>query len=141
MLALRLRLLAVGSPPVNTVLPVVSGSLAVGQTLSCTTGTWTGSSPISYSYQWCQALLADDRSILTDDNDRPLGVEIYGATLSTYVLQDADRSEYIFCIVTATNFRSVSADSDPVGSVKPLVLRARTGLFSLIGQYATLVKG
>ncbi len=32
--------------------PVVSGSPAVGQTLSSTTGTWTGTPPLNYAYQW-----------------------------------------------------------------------------------------
>lgn len=38
--------------PENTVAPVVSGTAQVGQTLSCTTGTWTGTTPIAYTYQW-----------------------------------------------------------------------------------------
>src|SRR4051812_11257448 len=33
---------SVGSPPVNTVAPVVSGLLTAGQTLTTTDGTWTG---------------------------------------------------------------------------------------------------
>ena len=37
------------SPPVISVAPVASGSLTVGSTLSCTTGTWTNS-PTSYAY-------------------------------------------------------------------------------------------
>ena len=38
--------------PVNTASPVVSGTAVVGQTLSTTDGTWTGTAPITYSYQW-----------------------------------------------------------------------------------------
>lgn len=41
--------------PINTSRPVVTGKLAVGQTLTATTGTWTDStaSPIArYEYQW-----------------------------------------------------------------------------------------
>jgi hypothetical protein len=35
----------------NTVAPVRSGTAQVGQTLSCTQGTWTGSN-IVYTYEW-----------------------------------------------------------------------------------------
>jgi len=35
----------------NTVAPVRSGTAQVGQTLSCTQGTWTGSN-IVYAYEW-----------------------------------------------------------------------------------------
>lgn len=38
-------------PPVNTVAPAVTGTAQVGQTLSCTTGTWDNS-PSGYTYQW-----------------------------------------------------------------------------------------
>ncbi|NBT87226.1 MAG: DUF932 domain-containing protein, partial [Flavobacteriaceae bacterium] len=56
--------------PVNTVAPVVSGTAATGETLSCTTGTWINS-PTSYAYQWYR------------NNTTSIG----GATSSTYVVQ------------------------------------------------------
>src|SRR5207244_5074393 len=42
-----------GAPaaPVNTGLPVVSGSAVQGQTLSASTGSWSNS-PTGYAYQW-----------------------------------------------------------------------------------------
>lgn len=73
------------SPPVNTVLPVVSGSFFVGQALSCSTGTWEGSG-ISYSYQW-----------------RNAGTNISGATSAAYTVQPGDDGDLIDCVVTATN--------------------------------------
>jgi hypothetical protein len=42
---------AAGSVPVNTVLPTISGTPQVGQTLTATNGTWTNS-PTSFTYQW-----------------------------------------------------------------------------------------
>ncbi len=38
--------------PVNTAAPVVSGTPAVGQTLSCSTGAWTGEPAPTYTYAW-----------------------------------------------------------------------------------------
>lgn len=59
--------------PVNTAIPVISGTLEVGETLTASTGTWTGTAPITYTYQW-----------------KRNGVDIPGATNSTYVAQAAD---------------------------------------------------
>ena len=39
-------------PPVNTGLPVVSGSAIAGQQLSGSNGSWSGTAPITYAYQW-----------------------------------------------------------------------------------------
>ena len=38
--------------PHNTALPAVSGGIRAGQTLTASSGSWTGSAPLSYSYQW-----------------------------------------------------------------------------------------
>lgn len=40
------------SGPVNTVLPTVTGTPQVGGSLTSTTGTWTGTAPITYARQW-----------------------------------------------------------------------------------------
>lgn len=83
--------------PVNTVAPAVTGTTAIGDTLTCGTGTWTGSN-ITYSYQWQRD-----------------GVDISGATASTYLLVLADDARSIRCVVTATNSGgAVSADSNAV---------------------------
>jgi hypothetical protein len=107
-----------GLPPVNTVLPVVTGALNTGATDTATTGTWTGTAPITYAYQWCYALLDGAGAVLTDGNGRPLGVAIAGKTSSTYVIEVAYVGGFIFCIITATNADgSSSADSDARGPV------------------------
>ena len=78
-----------GSPsaiaPSNTVAPVISGTAVVGQVLSSTTGTWTGTAPITYSYQWKR------------------GATNIGTNSSTYTLVSADAGQSITCVVTATN--------------------------------------
>ncbi len=81
--------------PLNTVAPVVSGLPRSGSTLSCTTGTWTGTP--SFTYQW-------------QDGTTP----IFGAVFSTYTSQDTDVGALVNCVVTATNlggFLSVSSSN------------------------------
>jgi len=82
-----------GMPPSNTVAPLLSGTPTVGQVLSCSTGTWVGTLPITYAYQWRRGVS-----------------NILGATSSTYTLVQADASFAVTCIVTATNGAG-SADS------------------------------
>jgi len=77
--------LAIVGPPANTTAPSVTGTATVGNTLSCSTGTWTNS-PTSYAYQWQGNTVA-----------------ISGATNSTYVLQSTDSGTNVRCQVTATN--------------------------------------
>ncbi len=72
--------------PINTAAPVASGTLEVGQTLACTSGSWTGTPKPKFSYSW-----------LRD------GVAIAGATYSVYSVQAADVGNGLTCKVTATN--------------------------------------
>ena len=92
-----------GAAPVNTVAPAVTGTATVGQTLSTTNGTWTGAPAPTFTYQWQRT-----------------GVDIGGATSSTYVLVAADYANTIRCVVTATNTLApsgVSANSNSTASV------------------------
>jgi hypothetical protein len=79
------------SPPVNTVKPTISGAPQVGQTLTATTGTWSGSPTITYAYQW-------QRCDSAGANCAPVGT---GA--NTYPVTGADTGSTIRVIVTATN--------------------------------------
>jgi hypothetical protein len=104
--------------PANTVAPVVSGDPTEGETLSCTTGTWTNS-PSGYAYQW-----------LRDD------VEISGATSSTYDLVFADIDAMVSCEVTATNAGgSVAQESNEVGPVD--AAEVVTGISSVSGTISS----
>jgi len=41
--------------PSNTAPPVIDGPPALNEILTATTGTWTGTAPITYAYAWQQA--------------------------------------------------------------------------------------
>ena len=84
--------------PVNTVAPAITGTAQEGQTLTSSTGTWTGNPTPTYSYQW-----------------KRNGSNIGSATNSTYTLVTADVGQSIKCMVTATNaISAVNADSNTV---------------------------
>jgi hypothetical protein len=114
--------------PANTVLPVISGTAAVGQTLTTTNGTWTGTPTPTYARQWKRG-----------------GVNISGATGTSYLLVSADAGAVITVTVTATNTAgSASATSDPTAAViaAPVnsVLPAITGT-PTVGQTLTATDG
>jgi hypothetical protein len=71
--------------PVPTVAPAITGTVSVGQVLTCSNGTWSGS-PTSYAKQW------------TAD-----GADIAGQTGGTYTVQSGDAGKLIGCYVTATD--------------------------------------
>lgn len=93
--------------PINIIKPSISGTYTVGQTLTCSVGTWTGDPTISYSYQWKR----DITNIGTNTN--------------SYLLISADTNNPIYCVVTATN----TAGSNSVYSDLPI-----TSTFSTAGS-------
>jgi fibronectin type 3 domain-containing protein len=97
------------APPVNTALPTISGNTQDGQTLTADKGTWTGTAPITYTYQWRRCNSAG--SGCTD---------IAGATNTTYTLAPADVGSTIRVAVTASN----SAGSTTATSAQTAVVQA-----------------
>jgi hypothetical protein len=93
--------------PTNTVEPRITGTPRVGQVLRTSRGTWTGTSPIQYSYRWyrCQGPGAPDAS----DCDR-----IPNAPDNTYELRQADAGFRIRSQVVAEN-----ADGSAKGTSNP----------------------
>jgi trimeric autotransporter adhesin len=73
-------------PPANAALPETSRPFPESASLSASTGTWAGSQPLSFSYQWLR-----DGSAIT------------GATASTYQPTAADEGHQLAVEVTATN--------------------------------------
>jgi hypothetical protein len=111
--------------PVNVAAPVASGTPAAGQTLSCSTGSWTGSPAPTYSYAW-----------LRD------GVAIAGAVGSTYVVQAADVGNGLTCEVTATNKEgSAAAASNTLIVPVPLPPTPPVPAIKLSGTKIVVSKG
>ena len=72
--------------PVDLTAPTVSGTAAVGGTLSCVGGSWSANPPPSFAYVW-----------LRD------GTPIPSATQGAYTVQSADAGHGLSCEVEATN--------------------------------------
>jgi uncharacterized protein YukE len=101
----------IAGPPVNTEAPSIAGTPLDGQTLVASTGTWGGTGPFGYSYQWQSC------PILTGEC-----TDIAGATGSTYAVQPLDVSSNLKVVVTATNsLGSAAATSGPTGLVGALL--------------------
>jgi len=85
----------------------VSGTPASGQTLTATSGTWSGTAPLQYAFRWrrCDALGESC-------------VDVDGATGETYTLTGADVGATLRVAVTASNAAGdSSAMSDATGIV------------------------
>ncbi|HET8979172.1 MAG TPA: Ig-like domain repeat protein, partial [Solirubrobacteraceae bacterium] len=78
----------VGAGPTNSGLPTISGTPAVGQTLTLAHGTWSGTPTITDQWQHCAGATCTD---------------ITGATATTYVVTAADAGDTIQVVETATD--------------------------------------
>ncbi len=72
-------------PPVDIVLPSITGTPKAHEKLSCSPGTWTNF-PTMYAAQWKR-------------NGKPL----HGATQSTYTVKTDDEGAVLTCTITASN--------------------------------------
>jgi hypothetical protein len=89
--------------PLNTVPPALSTITPfVGDAITCTSGTWTGSATITYAYQW----FAD-------------AVTISGAITSSYTPVLGNYQKVLTCRVTASNaYGTPNTLSNPSGPVQ-----------------------
>jgi hypothetical protein len=100
--------------PANTAAPGVTGKPQVGETLTASPGTWSGSPSLAYQWQRCKAACAN----------------IAGATGSKYDLGDDDRGAKLRVAVLAGNWvssvsQAVSASTDEVAA-RPVKARDET---------------
>jgi hypothetical protein len=95
------------SAPTSSTRPAISGAAIVGRRLRASTGTWAGTPPLRYAYQW-QAC-------------RRACTNLFGATGSAYLLRGRDAGARIRVEVTAVNALgtglAASAGVGPVATV------------------------
>ena len=78
--------------PTYTALPEITGDAEDMQTLTVSNGTWSGTAPLAYAYQW-------QRCSKANAGCKP----IEGATAATYTLTAADIATRLTVIVTVSN--------------------------------------
>ena len=100
---------AAPAPPVNGSPPTISGTAQAGQVLTAAAGSWRGTQPISYGYQWRRC-----------DSAGASCVDIVGAGAQTYTLNSADVGLTVRVAVTATN----TVGSGSAGSAQTAVVAA-----------------
>jgi hypothetical protein len=110
--------------PVNTGLPVISGTAKAGKSLSCSKGSWT-QTPTSFAYGWGLS-----------------GTPIQGASKSTFTVQKIDEGLTLTCNVTASNSigKSSPATSKGVKVPVPHVQKCPGATGKLDGTTLGLVK-
>jgi len=97
-------------PPSSLTPPSVSGQPLIGQTLTAETGSWAGTGPFDYTYQWIGC------SVLGECN------EISGAQGASYTVGPLQLADSIEVIVTAHNgLGSASATSAPTSAISALI--------------------
>lgn len=109
--------------------PAISGTYSIGSVLTCAPGTWTGTEPVTPTYQWQRN-----------------GTSIGGATASTYTLVGADMIGTVTCAVAITNSAGFDVDTsnglswaDYVLSLSPEVwLDAKTLAPGLLSSWTEL---
>jgi hypothetical protein len=94
--------------PSNNSLPTISGTAATGGTLTANAGTWSGSAPITFQYQW---RICDGNGAACHD--------IAGATSQAYVLKRDDAGNTVPVRVTARggNGGTTSVTSAPSAKI------------------------
>jgi hypothetical protein len=104
----------------------LSGAAQAGQTLSATSGTWVGTQPISYAYQWRRCTGGGSPCI-----------SIAAATNSSYQLGSVDVGATLLVLVTASNSAgSSTATSGATDVVAPLPAPAGDPVIAAAGDIA-----
>ena len=112
--------------PTLSTAPAITGTIKVGNTLTTSTGTWTGFPTPTYTYAWYRCTGAGAAT-----NSEPAGcTAIDGAGATTYTATDDDYGTYLRAKVTGTNDLSAvgtyTATTAVVAGAAPLVATAAT---------------
>ena len=103
--------------PSNTTPPTISGTPQSGSQLSTTNGTWAGTTPITFTYQWRRC-----------DTSGGSCADIGGATSQTYDLKQVDVGTTLRVEVKATNGDgSTTITSVPTAAITAPATPAPTG--------------
>ena len=86
-------------PPTITSDPSLSGTASLSSTITANPGTWQGSAPLAFSYQW---FACDARTLSTSTSINENCVSL-PATTSTYQVQQAALGKYLLAAVTVSN--------------------------------------
>jgi acid phosphatase type 7 len=111
--------------PTNTSAPTISGSEQVGQTLTAAPGSWSGTQPISYAYQWRRCDAGGD--VCTD---------IAQETAPTHGVVALDVGATLRVLVTASNSGGPATTASAATSVAPLPSPARDPVVAAAGDIA-----
>ena len=118
---------AAATAPSNTAPPTLSGTARVGETLTASQGTWNGTTPITYAYQWQRC-----------DKNGADCTTINGATSASYTLTSSDQDNTLRVRVTASN----SAGSSSATSVPSAIVAAKPiGNVTLDADHSLLLFG
>jgi hypothetical protein len=107
---------AIAVKPTNLTPPVISGTTAQGETLTTSNGTWSGSSPLAFAYQWSRC-----------DQTGKNCAAISGATSAFYVLQNVDVGTTLMVNVIGTNDDGTDQEPSAASAVVTAPAAATTG--------------
>ncbi len=125
-----------GNAPVNTEAPSISGTADAGQLLTASSGTWSGTEPITYEYEWLRC----------DAGGSACVQAAAPSALPVYLVAGADVSHTLRVKVIATNLggkgEAESAPTATVAGVVPSNVIAPTVLgLDITGQTLTAIEG
>ena len=105
---------AITVKPTNQTQPTIAGTAQVGQTLTAGNGTWAGTTPITFTYQWERC----------DTNGKNCA-QIANAMDNTYTVAQADVGSTLVISVVGKN--SDGQDSGGLAPARPRSLRTGSG--------------
>jgi len=98
---------AATGPPANSIRPSIGGTPVVGKLLTAHNGSWAGTTPITFQYQWTRCSSAGAGCTPISE----------AAQSQQYVLTTDDLGHRLRVIVTATNSAGTASRNSPLSAV------------------------